>query len=158
MNKIKKSNGRIIIPDNYVRADKNSLVGLATCICLRACQITKFVTTVTVSSWCLIVCKGQVLVTATFIELLADTSGLPIGIKSAIGKLEFWKELAQRIEDRNQGPDFIAIDGGEGGTGAAPLAFADHVSLPFKIGFKRIYTIFQYQEKQGYGCCRIMCR
>ena len=78
-----------------------------------------------------------------FIELLAETSGLPIGIKSAIGKLDFWKELAQRIEDRNQGPDFISIDGGEGGTGAAPLAFADHVSLPFKIGFKRVYMIFK---------------
>ena len=34
-------------------------------------------------------------------------------------------------------PDFITIDGGEGGTGAAPLTFADHVSLPFKVGFKR---------------------
>ena len=78
-----------------------------------------------------------------FIELLADTSGLPIGIKSAIGKLDFWKKLAQRIQDRNQGPDFITIDGGEGGTGAAPLAFADHVSLPFKIGFKRVYMIFK---------------
>ena len=30
------------------------------------------------------------------------------------------------------GPDFITIDGGEGGTGAAPLIFADHVSLPFQ--------------------------
>ena len=60
-----------------------------------------------------------------------------------IGKLDFWKKLAQRIQDRNQGPDFITIDGGEGGTGAAPLAFADHVSLPFKIGFKRVYMIFK---------------
>ena len=40
------------------------------------------------------------------------------------------------------GPDFITIDGGEGGTGAAPLAFSDHVSLPFKLGFKRVYRIF----------------
>ena len=81
-----------------------------------------------------------------FIELLADTSGLPVGIKSAIGKLDFWKELAQRIQDRDQGPDFITIDGGEGGTGAAPLAFADHVSLPFKIGFKRVYMIFKEKK------------
>ena len=43
----------------------------------------------------------------------------------------------------NIGPDFIAIDGGEGGTGAAPLTFSDHVSLPFKVAFKRVYTIFQ---------------
>ena len=44
------------------------------------------------------------------------------------------------------GSDFITIDGGEGGTGTAPLTFSDHVSLPFKIGFERIYTIFQYQK------------
>ena len=47
------------------------------------------------------------------------------------------------MNERNEGPDFITIDGSEGGTGAAPLTFADHVSLPFKIGFTRIYDIFQ---------------
>ncbi len=78
-----------------------------------------------------------------FIELLAKESGLPIGIKSAIGKIDFWEELAEKILVRKEGPDFITIDGGEGGTGAAPLSFADHVSLPFKIGFKRVYKIFQ---------------
>ena len=78
-----------------------------------------------------------------FIELLAKVSGLPIGIKSAIGQIYFWEKLAQKIKETNKGPDFITIDGGEGGTGAAPLAFADHVSLPFKVGFKRVYTIFQ---------------
>jgi len=78
-----------------------------------------------------------------FIEELASKSGLPVGIKSAIGKIDFWKELADKMENENKGPDFISIDGGEGGTGAAPLAFADHVSLPFKIGFQRVYSIFQ---------------
>ena len=47
------------------------------------------------------------------------------------------------MKESNIGPDFITLDGGEGGTGAAPLSFADHVSLPFKIGFKRVYTIFK---------------
>ncbi len=78
-----------------------------------------------------------------FIERIADKTGLPVGIKSAIGKTEFWVDLARRMRERNQGPDFITIDGGEGGTGAAPLTFADHVSLPFKVGFTRIYQIFQ---------------
>lgn len=77
-----------------------------------------------------------------FIEKLADATGLPVGIKSAIGELHFWYDLAQRMQERNQGPDFITIDGGEGGTGAAPLAFSDHVGLPFKIGFTRVYKIF----------------
>ena len=47
------------------------------------------------------------------------------------------------MKESGRGPDFIAVDGGEGGTGAAPLTFADHVSLPFKIGFVRVYRIFQ---------------
>ena len=74
-----------------------------------------------------------------FIEMLADISGVPIGIKSAVGESEFWEELAIQMKNKNIGPDFITIDGGEGGTGAAPLAFSDHVSLPFKLGFKRVY-------------------
>ena len=77
-----------------------------------------------------------------FIETLADISGLPVGIKSAIGESASWTELAKVMSDNHIGPDFIAIDGGEGGTGAAPLAFSDHVSFPFKVGFKRVYTIF----------------
>lgn len=81
-----------------------------------------------------------------FIERIAERTGLPVGIKSAIGELDFWTELAQRMKDRNQGLDFITIDGGEGDTGAAPLTFADHVSLPFKVGFKRVFQIFQVAE------------
>ena len=38
--------------------------------------------------------------------------------------------------------DFIDIDGGEGGTGAGPLVFTDHVALPFKVGFSRVYRVF----------------
>ncbi len=37
----------------------------------------------------------------------------------------------------NRGVDFITIDGGEGGTGAAPLVFSDHVALPFKFGMSK---------------------
>lgn len=77
------------------------------------------------------------------IEEIAERTGLPVGIKSAVGQLDFWEDLAKRMKERNQGPDYIQIDGGEGGTGAAPLTFADHVALPFKIGFARVYPIFQ---------------
>ena len=48
-----------------------------------------------------------------------------------------------------RGPDFITIDGGEGGTGAAPMAFADHVSLPYKLGFTRVYKIFAEAKRIG---------
>ena len=42
-----------------------------------------------------------------------------------------------------KGPDFITVDGGEGGTGAAPPSFADHVSLPWVYGFSSLYKVFQ---------------
>jgi len=74
-----------------------------------------------------------------FIELLAQKSGLPIGIKSAVGDMAFWHELGRLMRTTGRAPDFITIDGGEGGTGAAPLVFADHVALPFKLGFASVY-------------------
>src|SRR5262249_48641356 len=63
-----------------------------------------------------------------FVEKLADTTGLPIGIKSAVGDQGFWRELAAKMATTGRGVDFITIDGGEGGTGAAPLVFTDHVA------------------------------
>ncbi|HVJ93686.1 MAG TPA: FMN-binding glutamate synthase family protein [Labilithrix sp.] len=77
-----------------------------------------------------------------FIEKLAEATGLPVGIKSAVGEIAFWQDLARQIETTGRAPDFVTIDGGEGGTGAAPLAFADHVSLPFKLGFTSVYRAF----------------
>jgi len=77
-----------------------------------------------------------------FVELLASETGLPVGIKSAIGEQGFWCELAELMTDGSRGVDYIAVDGGEGGTGAAPLVFADHVALPFKLAFVRVYRQF----------------
>jgi glutamate synthase domain-containing protein 2 len=77
-----------------------------------------------------------------FAEQIAERTGLPVGIKAAVGRLEVWHELADQMQGGQRGVDFITIDGGEGGTGAAPLAFTDHVSLPFKIGFSRVFKIF----------------
>jgi glutamate synthase domain-containing protein 2 len=83
-----------------------------------------------------------------FIERLADASGLPVGIKSAVGDLGFWNDLAKAIRTTKRAPDFITIDGGEGGTGAAPLVFSDHVALPFKRGFAQVYRAFAEQGAQ----------
>ncbi|MEM7205340.1 MAG: FMN-binding glutamate synthase family protein [Planctomycetota bacterium] len=77
-----------------------------------------------------------------FVEQLADTTGLPIGIKSAVGEQSFWTELADQMGQRGRGVDFIAIDGGEGGTGAAPLVFSDHVALPAKLAISRVVRTF----------------
>ena len=78
-----------------------------------------------------------------FIEQMAEATGLPIGIKSAVGKTEMWQQLADIMVKTGKGPDFITIDGGEGGTGAAPPSFADHVSLPLVYAFSTVYKIFQ---------------
>lgn len=81
-----------------------------------------------------------------FIEEIAEATGLPVGIKAAVGKLEMWEELADLMVATGKGPDYIAVDGGEGGTGAAPPAFADHVSLPFVYAFSNVYQIFQKRQ------------
>ncbi|MDF4223084.1 FMN-binding glutamate synthase family protein [Maribacter sp. M208] len=76
------------------------------------------------------------------IEDIAYETGLPVGIKGAIGKLDQWEELADLMLKTGKGPDFITVDGGEGGTGAAPPSFADHVSLPWVYGFSSLYRVF----------------
>ncbi|HEU5486324.1 MAG TPA: FMN-binding glutamate synthase family protein [Microlunatus sp.] len=83
-----------------------------------------------------------------WVELLATETGLPVGIKSAVGDMTFWHELTRLMADTGRGVDFVTIDGGEGGTGAAPLIFTDSVSLPFQLGFSRVYTVFAEQGLQ----------
>ncbi len=85
-----------------------------------------------------------------FIEAIANETGLPVGIKAAIGKLDQWEELTDIMKKTGKGPDFITVDGGEGGTGAAPPSFADHVSLPWVYAFGDLYKLFQKKglEKQ----------
>jgi len=80
------------------------------------------------------------------VEDIAERTGLPVGIKSAVGTDAFWVELAELMQTTERGVDFITIDGGEGGTGDAPLAFSDHVSLPFKLGMSRVYRTFAERE------------
>jgi len=80
-----------------------------------------------------------------FLEDIAVASGVPVGIKSAIGQTAFWQELAEYMATSGKGPDFISVDGGEGGTGAAPLPFSDHVALPFRQGFAEVYRAFAEQ-------------
>jgi glutamate synthase (ferredoxin) len=77
-----------------------------------------------------------------FVERIAEATGLPVGIKAAVGRMEFWDELAAKMSAREGGPDYVQIDGAEGGTGAAPLTFSDHVAMPFKIGFSRVFATF----------------
>lgn len=66
-----------------------------------------------------------------FLQLLRELSGgKPVGFKMCIGdKLEFI-HICDAMEETGILPDFICIDGAEGGTGAAPLEFTDHIGMP----------------------------
>lgn len=77
-----------------------------------------------------------------FVEKVADATGLPVGIKSAVGNMTLWDQLVEAMTAGGRGVDFVNIDGGEGGTGAAPMIFADSVAYPFRIGFSEVYKRF----------------
>jgi glutamate synthase domain-containing protein 2 len=65
-----------------------------------------------------------------FIARVRKLTGKPIGLKMVVGASAEVEELCAEIRKRGEGPDFIAVDGKEGGSGAAPLALADYVGLP----------------------------
>ncbi|MCW5827959.1 MAG: FMN-binding glutamate synthase family protein [Deltaproteobacteria bacterium] len=67
-----------------------------------------------------------------FIWMLQEESGKPVGIKMCVGDPAFVGELADAIRTTGRSPDFITIDGKEGGTGAAPLSFSDRVGYPLR--------------------------
>ena len=75
-------------------------------------------------------------------EIKKRNPAVEILFVGAVGKMEMWEELADIMLKTGKGPDFITVDGGEGGTGAAPPAFADHVSLPFVYAFANVYQVF----------------
>ncbi len=67
-------------------------------------------------------------------KLRALCGGKPVGFKLCIGKIEEFEDICVAMVKSGSYPDFISIDGGEGGTGAAPLEFANHVGLPLYVG------------------------
>jgi len=68
-----------------------------------------------------------------FISRLRHLSGgKPVGIKLCIGETNEWFDLVAAMLRTQQPPDFVTLDGSEGGTGAAPVEFADHVGMPMR--------------------------
>ena len=66
-----------------------------------------------------------------FVARLRELSGgKPTGFKLAIGHPWEWFSVAKAMQETGILPDFIVVDGAEGGTGAAPAEFIDHVGLP----------------------------
>ena len=74
------------------------------------------------------------------VAYIRDLTGRPVGVKTAIGGWAFMNELCDEVARRGleYAPDFLAIDGGEGGSGAAPQTLADHMSLPIAEALPRV--------------------
>ena len=66
------------------------------------------------------------------VAFVRDLTGRPVGVKTAIGGEALMDELCEAVLRRglHYAPDFLTIDGGEGGSGASPQTLADHMSLP----------------------------
>ncbi|MFO7550000.1 MAG: FMN-binding glutamate synthase family protein [Haliea sp.] len=76
-----------------------------------------------------------------FVARLRELSGgKPTGFKLAIGHPWEWFAIARAMQETGLVPDFIVVDGGEGGTGAAPLEFTDHVGVPMREGLMLVHN------------------
>jgi glutamate synthase domain-containing protein 2 len=74
---------------------------------------------------------------------IREVTGRPVGFKTVIGSAQAWEPLFERILARGEAcaPDFITIDGGEGGTGAAPMPLMDLVGMPLRDALPRIVDL-----------------
>ncbi len=82
-----------------------------------------------------------------FIRHLRELSfGKPIGFKLCIGWRSEFLAICKAMREMEVYPDFITVDGGEGGTGAAPLEFSNSLGMPFRDGLS-----FVYDALQGFG-------
>jgi glutamate synthase domain-containing protein 2 len=91
-----------------------------------------------------------------FIEQLRQLSGgKPAGFKLCIGHPWEWFALAKAMLETGLIPDFIVVDGAEGGTGAAPLEFTDHVGAPLQEGLLLVHNTLVglgLRERIRIGC------
>ncbi len=85
-----------------------------------------------------------------FVARLRELSGgKPVGFKLCVGKRREFLAICKAMLKTGITPDFIAVDGGEGGTGAAPLEFTNHMGTPLVEGL-----IFVHNALVGFGLRR----
>ena len=91
-----------------------------------------------------------------FIARLRTLSGgKPTGFKLCIGHPWEWFALVKAMQATGITPDFIVVDGAEGGTGAAPLEFTDHVGAPLQEGLMLVHNTLRgvgLRDKIKIGC------
>lgn len=84
--------------------------------------------------------------TVAFIGRVQSLVPIPVGIKMCIGSLPEVFQLIEEMKRQDVFPDWIAVDGGEGGTGAAPGAFIDWVGMPL---WPALYGVAHLLEDAG---------
>jgi len=91
-----------------------------------------------------------------FIEQLRELSGgKPTGFKLCIGHPWEWFAVVKAMQETGITPDFIVVDGAEGGTGAAPLEFTNHVGAPAQEGLLLVHNTLvglNLRERIKLGC------
>ncbi len=85
------------------------------------------------------------------VAYIRDLTGRPVGVKTAIGGWEFVNELCDAVLRRGKeyAPDFLAVDGGEGGSGAAPQTLFDHMALPIAEALPRVVDSLLQSDLKG---------
>ncbi|MGE7762492.1 FMN-binding glutamate synthase family protein [Peribacillus sp. NPDC097895] len=78
-----------------------------------------------------------------FIERIRNHTGKPVGMKMVVGGNDSVEELAKYMKETGNGPDFITVDGGEGGTGASYQELIDSVGLPIKSALPIVVSTLQ---------------
>ena len=80
-----------------------------------------------------------------FIAIVRETTGKPVGFKAAIGAYGWIGDLCDEVTRRGieHAPDFITVDSGDGGTGAAPMALMDNVGLPIRESLPMVVDILE---------------
>ncbi len=74
------------------------------------------------------------------VELRRLSGGKPVGFKLCIGHAWEFMAIVKAMLQTGVTPDFIVVDGAEGGTGAAPLEFMDHVGMPLRDGLSFVHS------------------
>ncbi len=78
-----------------------------------------------------------------FITMLQEETGKPVGIKIVLGHEQSIRDIAKHMKETGEAPDFITVDGGEGGTGAAPVSLADRMGMPILHAIPVVDTILR---------------
>ncbi|MFU8831314.1 MAG: FMN-binding glutamate synthase family protein [Wenzhouxiangella sp.] len=74
-------------------------------------------------------------------RLRALSGGKPVGIKFCLGRIEDFMAMCRAMRDTGICPDFITVDGAEGGTGAAPLEFSNAMGMPKRDALVLVHDV-----------------